>query len=358
MSKTSAPRVDALAAPTLWGRLRHAWHEARTFWLRDPRRRTQLITWLCVLWLAIFANQWLRVDKEIAGARRALGVAAETAWVPPVPILRMASLGNQAFLADLLFIRVAQYFVQHLITDSQLPWIDLYLNAIWGLDAHNASTYRWGAQVIKFGQRIDNAVTARANHFARMGLVAFPADAWLYHEIAFNLRYHYTPVDDAERERVRDLALDYLAQAYAIPGFSFDPNYLVHQYDRAGRGDDSVAAVLATYTQATADQRRDLRSALADREKAGMAALLSWQERLKRRDWPWLPETLARMVGAKWQTAPPLRADELTGWRREPVTSAAIWDALETDEVRALPLWPGDTTASTEQRPPRGEEAR
>ncbi len=356
MSNISAPGLDALAAPTAVGRLRHWWHEARGFWLLDSRRRTQLISLFAVLWLAIFANQSFRIDKEIAGARRALGVVAETAWLPPVPVLRMASLGNQAFLADLLYIRVAQYFVQHLITDSQLPWIDLYLDAIWGLDAHNLSTYRWGAQVIKFGQRVDNEVMERANHFARLGLESFPNDGWLYHEIAFNLRYHFTTTDEAERDRMRELALDYLAQAYSAPGFSFDPNYLVHQYNRAGRADDSVAAVLATYAQATADQRRDLRSALAERQKPEMAARLSWLDRLRLRDWPWMSDTLARMVGPKWLTAPPLNARDVEGWLREPPTSPEIWEALGTDEVQAAPHWPGDETATIERRPPPTQE--
>ena len=87
-----------------------------------------------VMWLALFANQWTRIDREIAGARQSVAASAETAYIAPVTVLRMMSLGHQSFLADLLFVRVAHYFVEHLITDSQMPWIDLYLDAIWGLE--------------------------------------------------------------------------------------------------------------------------------------------------------------------------------------------------------------------------------
>lgn len=143
----------------------------------------------------------------MANARRLLGNTAETVFVPPAPVLRMASLGHQSFWADLLYLRAAHYFVRHLITDSQLPWLNLYLDGIWALDARNHSTYRWAPQVVKFGQHIDQGVAERANRFARLGLEYFPDDAWLYHEIAYNVRYSYKPKDADDNRRIRSLAL-------------------------------------------------------------------------------------------------------------------------------------------------------
>ena len=129
-----------------------------SFWWRDPRRRILLAILLCTAWLSFFSAQWFRVEKTVAGGRRALGVTAETTYLPPGPVLRILALGQQSFLADLVYVRAAHYFVEHLVTDSQLPWLDRYLNAIWALDANCKSSYRWGSEVVKFGQRIDRDV--------------------------------------------------------------------------------------------------------------------------------------------------------------------------------------------------------
>jgi hypothetical protein len=268
----------------------------------------------------------------------------------------MMSLGHQSFLADLLFVRVAHYFVEHLITDSQMPWIDLYLDAIWGLDAHNKTTYRWGAQVIKFGQRIDNDVVVRANRFARLGIEAFPNDPWLFHEIAFNLHSHYQTEDTLERARLRNLALDYLSVAYAMPGFSYDPNFLARQYERAGRVDDSIQAALATYAQATSAERRELRIQLEERNRSDAARQLSWLEQFERGDWDYLDPALAIMVGPRRQSAPPL-----TGWRVENWLPERRLKTLAKDDKAAIEPVPVDgildagmTSDPTEYQAPTG----
>ena len=294
------------------------------FWLRHPGRRVYLGALLCVAWLALYSAQWHRVSKEVAGGRHMLGQSAETAFVPPVPLLRMASLGHQSFLADLLFVRAAHYFVRHLMTDSHLPWIDQYMHGMWGLDAHNRTTYHWAPQVVKFGQIIDQSVAERANGFARLGLEAFPDDPWLYHEIAYNLRYTMEPKTEAEEQAQRALALKYLDIAYSFSSFSYDPNYLASQYSRAGRDDDAVRTALATYEQATEEQRLALRKLLDDRHKSEMAGELVWYDAVKARDWPYLADSLLPFVGAKRVPAPPLHAADPEGWLREPPLSDAL----------------------------------
>jgi hypothetical protein len=298
-------------------------------------RRTWLLTLLGIAWLCLFTAQWLRIDKEVAGARRWVHRGAETAYVAPVPVLRMASLGHQSFLADLLFVRAAHYFVDHLVTDSRLPWLDLYLHAIWGLDAHNRTSYRWGSQVIKFGQRIDEEVSLRASRYARMGLEIFPDDPWLYHEIAYNLRYGVEPKDAADKARLRALALRYLDIAYSFPAFTYDPNYLATQYLRAGQEGDSVRAALSTYAAATEDQRADLRRLLEERNEQGYAAELAWFEVVRARDWPWLPPSLVWQVGPRRKPVPPLQAWDVDAWGQERAADPALLKRLGVKDMRA-----------------------
>jgi hypothetical protein len=312
------------------------WSEFSAFWLRHPVRRLGLLTLCCLLWLAIFGTQRFRVAKELDRPNRVLGVAAETVYLPPNEVLRLASLGNQSFVADVLFVRVAHYFVDHLLTDSQMPFIDLYLHAIWGLDGHNKTTYHWGAQVIKFGQRIDEDVNARANRFARLGISQFPHDAWLYHEIAYNLFGYKHLYDPVEAERRNELALEYMALAYQMPGFNLDPNYLATLYERAGRVDDAVTTALAAYAIGTVEQRRELRIRLLERDRTRAAGQLAWLDRYRRRDWPWLAETLARLVGPVRLVAPPLDAARPENWLAEPKTSQAIIEELDLTVIEPI----------------------
>ncbi len=315
------------------------------YWLANPARRLHLLTLLLAIWLAFFAAQWFRMDKDLAGARRALGQTAETAYVPPASVLRMASLGNQAFLADLLFVRAAHYFVDHLITDSRLPWIDMYLESIWALDAHNRTTYRWGSQVIKFGQRIDADVSRRANRFSRLGLEYFADDPWLFHEIAYNLRYAMEPKDAAAIEVTNDLALKYLAIAYSFPGFIYDPNYLAAQYSHAGLVDDSIRTALITYADANEDERSRLRNLLDQQNKGQTAAELAWYDRMHQRDWPYLSTGLALMVGPKRKFSPPLQAGDAQAW----------WDEVPTPPALAAKLALKEVLPPPDQRPPADE---
>ena len=251
-------KSPSLTASAIGGRSPFGLAEFAEFWLYEPSRRITLLAWLCTVWLCFFGAQWFRVEKEVTGGRRALGITAETTYLPPGPVLRIASLGHQSFLADLVYVQAAHYFVRHLITDSQLPWLDLYLGAIWSLDANSKSSYRWGSQVVKFGQRIDREVSQRANHFARLGLEAQPDDAWLYHEIAFNLRYAMEPRSPEEAQELKALALKYLEIAYTFPNFVYDPNYLASQYARAGQVDESIKSALANYGGASEEERREL----------------------------------------------------------------------------------------------------
>ncbi|MEY3013388.1 MAG: hypothetical protein RIT45_2123 [Pseudomonadota bacterium] len=332
------------------------WSEFSTFWLRHPVRRLGLLSIACLLAIAIYGTQFFRVEKELASPHKALGLSAETVYLPPVEVLRLASLGHQSFVADLLFVRVAHYFVDHLLTDSQMPFIDLYLEAIWGLDAHNKTTYHWGAQVIKFGQVIDEDVNRRANRFARLGIEAFPLDGWLYHEIAYNLFAYKHNYDAIESERREKLALAYMGLAYKMPGFDFDPNYLATLYERAGNVDDAVSTALGAYALGTVEQRRELRLRLQEKDREGAAAQLAWLDRFHRRDWRWLSEPLSVLVGPRRLALPPIDAARPENWLAEPATPRTIVEELDLEQVEPIAgiMDPGTRRDAAEWHPPDG----
>ncbi len=330
--------------------------EFSAFWLRHPVRRWTLAGLFAALLLATYGTQHFRVTKQLASPQRVIGVAAETVYLPPVAVLRMMSLGSQGFMADLLFIRVAHYFVDHLLSDSQLPFIDLYLDAIWGLDAHNRTTYRWGAQVIKFGQRIDDDVNRRANAFSRLGLEAFPHDPWLYHEIAYNLFAYRLQTEEPERARIEALSLRYLDVAYKLPGFSFDPNYLAYLYERAGAIDTAISTSMSAYALGTAEQRRELRVRLLERDRADAAANLAWLDVMRRRDWPFVSEGLTALMGPQRLTTPPQDAARPENWLAEPETPLELLEELDVPQIEpvAAVLDPGTRRDPAEWHRPIG----
>ncbi len=346
-SKRRAPPKSSTA---IWA------SEFSAFWLRHPVRRWTLAGLCTAVLLAGYGTQHFRVTKQLASPQRVVGISAETLYLPPVAVLRMMSLGSQGFMADLLFIRVAHYFVGHLLSDSQLPFIDLYLDAIWGLDAHNGTTYRWGAQVIKFGQRIDDEVNRRANAFARLGLEAFPNDPWLYHEIAYNLFAYRHSAQEPELSRVEALSLRYLDTAYKLPGFSFDPNYLAYLYERAGAIDAAVTTSMSAYALGTVEQRRELRIRLLERDKAGAAANLAWLDVMHRRDWPFVGEALTALIGPQRLTTPPQDAARPENWLAEQETALELLQELDVPQIEpvAQMLDPGTRRDAAEWHRPIG----
>ncbi|MBI5607604.1 MAG: hypothetical protein HY902_01840, partial [Deltaproteobacteria bacterium] len=182
----------------------------------------------------------------------------------------------------------------------------------------------------------------------------------LYHEIAFPLRYSAEAKTPEDQKPLRDLALKYLDVAYSFPGFVFDPSYLVGQYSRAGRSDDSVQAALATYAQATAAQRQTLRQMLLDRNKNDLAKQLAWFDFSQQRNWPYAQPTLAILLGPRPRTAPPLQVAHPQNWPNYPRPDAAKLDelgvpAIESpdgdgwlpDELAGKELWTAEKNPAT-----------
>jgi len=309
-------------------RLRRWTRDYVSFWGARGRRVFFVALLGLLLTSGTLVQRW-HVERTIASARKSLVGAAEIAYVPPVDVLRLFSLGHQSFLADLLFVRASQYFIDHLISDRRLPWLDTYLSAIIGLDAHNRTVYRWAAQVVKFSQYIDNATVARSNRYARLGISFFPNDGWYYQEIAFNLQYHAEFTDLEDKHRRQQLAIAYLDVGFMKPGFDADPNYLVELYSREGSSDGAVALALRTYYLANEEERFQLRRRLESFDRGALATTLRHNDVVHKRDLPYLKPELVAHIGPKVVPRVPLEPWRADAWVPEPVTPVAVMEALE-----------------------------
>ena len=183
---------------------------------------------------------------------------AETIYLPGKTTLRFMALGWNTFFADLLFIRAHSYFISHFFYDRRFPWLDSYYQAIRALDPTIARLYLWAAQMVKYGQYMDNKTILRSNRYLLDGLKYFPDDPRFYQELGFNLYFEYKAKDPVDQELMRIKAREYFSRAASLPGSRIDPNFVAQLYSE--KADDRLALyyALTKYFQASNYQKRQL----------------------------------------------------------------------------------------------------
>lgn len=229
--------------------------------------------------------------------------AAETLYIPPVAVLKVLSLGHRSALADLLFVRAHAYFLSHFFTDRIFAWLDHYYEAIVGLDPDNPKVYWWAAQVVKYGQHIDDRTIERANAFLEAGIRRFPEDWRLHMDLGFNLYFEFRGEDEAQRNAARLKARDHFAKAASLPGSPIDPNFIAEIFERGNEAHLAIAYALERYYEASEEQRKQLLrriSLLSD----VMAQQIRAEEERYRRELPFIPVALFSLVRGR-PSAPP-----------------------------------------------------
>jgi len=232
--------------------------------------------------------------------------AAETLYIPPVPVLKVLALAQPSALADLLFVRAHAYFLSHFFADRIFAWLDQYYEAIVGLDPDNPKVYLWAGQVVKYGQHIDDDTIRRANAFLEAGLARFPEDWRLHMELGFNLYFEFRGKDEAEQNRARLRARDHFATAAGLPGAPIDPNFVAELFERGHEGSLAIAYALQRYFDATEDQRRQLLRRISVLSGV-LADQIREEEARYRREFPFIPPSLFALVRGR-AAAPPAEA--------------------------------------------------
>lgn len=183
---------------------------------------------------------------------------AETLYLPNKTVLRLSALGWNEFFSDMLFIRAHAYFISHFFYDREFPWLDEYFRAIKELAPMNNRLYLWAAQVMKYGQNMDNKTILRANRYLKEGLKYFPNDPRLYEELGFNLYFEYKTNDPVDQELMRIRAREYFSMAASLPGSHIDPNFVTQLYSE--KADDRLALYYAMtkYFESSEYQKKQL----------------------------------------------------------------------------------------------------
>lgn len=238
---------------------------------------------------------------DVEAAREAAwgsALAAETLYLPPVVVLRILSLGYQSAWADLLFVRAHAYFLSHFFSDRRFVWLDQYYEAIRGLDPDNPRLYLWAAQVLKFGQHIDDGIVRRSNRYLEQGLERFPRDWRLHMDLGFNLYFEMAGADDAERAANRLRARDHFATAAGLPGAPIDPNFVAELFERSEEGGLAIAYALQKYYESSEEQRHQLIRRIGSISRA-LAEGIQEEERHWRERYAFLPVALYALLAER-----------------------------------------------------------
>lgn len=249
--------------------------------------------------LAVGADGTATTDIDRArGTAGGMDIAAETLYLPPIPVLKALSLGYRSAWADLLFVRAHAYFLSHFFSDRMFTWLDHYYEAIRGLDPDNPRLYQWAGQVVKFGQIIDRRIVARSNRYLEQGLERFPRDWRLHMDLGFNLYFEVADLDDAERAAGKLRARDHFAIAAGLPGAPIDPNFVAELFERSQESSLAIAYGLQKYYESSEEQRAQLVRRIGSISQA-LADGIVEEERQWRERYGFLPVALYALLAER-----------------------------------------------------------
>lgn len=265
--------------------------------LATTTRRSVVLAAILALALGAFGTRYFALDLMYAKQNQAAIKITDGFYIPPVPVLRVISLGYSSFMADLLYIRAFAYFVDHLFGDRRYEWLDAYVDTVIELDPYVPTIYRWASQSVKLGQLITRDTIKKSNHYAELGLKYFPNDWRLYMDIGFNYYYEWHPENDEEKARTRALALDYFSVAASLPDSQLSPSFLTALFLD---NDDKQLALFHAYSQyidATDEQRDDILRRIRQIESEEAVMALQRREEEWKTTFPFVPRPFFELLG-------------------------------------------------------------
>ena len=149
------------------------------------------------------------VQREIDRTRGAWVVQEELLYLPSGNMLKVVSLGFDEAMADILYIKMIDYFATHLMTDRTYTWLYHTADLVTTLDPYFRFPYIFAGLVLNLeGHQFENA-----RKLLTKGMTVFPDD-W-YFPFVLGLNYFFGSADFMT-------AAQHLERAYTLGG----PKYL------------------------------------------------------------------------------------------------------------------------------------
>jgi hypothetical protein len=186
---------------------------------------------------------------------------ADTFYLPPSKILKLASLGHTELAADLIHSRANVYFGTQLHARLPTKWLAQYLHAAIDLDPQFRRLYLAGAAMLIYnGQHIVPDMTLAANTVLERGRQAFPFDWEIPFQLGFNLLYELPSDASPEDPRIpswRQQGVEILRQTALYEGVPyFVPNLVARMLTMEGSQDLAVRHLEQAYAVATSEEAR------------------------------------------------------------------------------------------------------
>jgi hypothetical protein len=262
------------------------------------------------LLLAVASLAWLS-DALRARAHRSF-VRAQTYedvyYLPPEDTLGWFSLGHDAALADLIWMRALVYYGDEFQREGQVRFVFDYGEAIEALDPDFRAVYRWvGTAGMYRPTRLEREDIERSIAFMERGLTRFPEDGELAWELGAAYVFELAPLfdDPDDKDRVRERGLPYLMRAArlgAAPEWASLTNASL--LERVGRTEQAASHLEEMYLAVDdPDMRERIANRIAElRERTEAEAFMAQMRELeeeRRVNYPYLPPSLYLLVGPR-----------------------------------------------------------
>ncbi len=229
-------------------------------------------------------------------------------YLPPTEWLPVFSLGWDAALADLVWLRALVYFGDEFRHGGAVRHVFEYTEAMLALDPDFQAVYRWiGVAGLYRPQAVAPEDMERAIGLMERGVERFPEDGDLAWSLGANLAFELAPVlDDIERaNQARARGLPYLMRAVrlgAAPEWAALSNASL--LTRIGRGEQAARHLEEMYLSVSdpatreriAERIRDLR---ARNEAEAFVVAMEELEARRTAELPYLPVGLYVQVGPR-----------------------------------------------------------
>lgn len=144
----------------------------------------------------------------------------EYSVLPNKDALVWMSLGQQEFVADLIWIRALQY--NNLKNEAHIA--ENFADAMIALDPDFKAVYRWAAIAALFSENITPEGVERSNYYLSLGAKRFPTDPYYDYTIAINNISYYPKTTPEKEASLRADAITHLQQAMQKP--NADPSIM------------------------------------------------------------------------------------------------------------------------------------
>ncbi len=232
--------------------------------------RTLLASLLFITLLPLLGLSKISLDEQRV---QLLSSPTGTCTLPPAGLLKALTFGFNELAADLVWIRTIAYFVDQLLLARDFRYLHRYLEAVYELDPHFHSLYRYGsAMVASLMQRITNADTLYAIDLLKRGHKVFPDDWKIAWSIGVQYMFELKPASAEEGRRFKRMGADWIRLASLLGSdIPWLPSLVAQVYSEQGHRDLAIRHLRELYLvsqdeKMKSDIRMKLRQLDAERQ--------------------------------------------------------------------------------------------